>query len=213
MSTPTHSTLKVQQRTQLGNIGKKLRRQGLLPAVIYGFNIKAPINISMPYNDFEKVYRNSGSTSVVDIDIDGKKVHTLVQDLQFHPVKDTYIHVDFLAVNMKKVVEAEVPLVFTGVPVPVKQDGAILNKTLEYVLVSALPDSIPHEIEVDLGLIKELSDVIHVSDLKVGSGVEIITDPEDVIASVQFAAEETPDVTPETIVGTPATEEATPAKE
>lgn len=207
MSTSTHSNLKVQPRDQLGNIGKKLRRKGLVPAVIYGYNIKTPINISIPYNDFEKVHRTSGSTTVVDIEIDGKMIHTLVQDLQYHPVKDTYLHIDFLAVNMKKVVEAEVPLVFIGVPVPVKQDGAILNKSLEHVLVVALPDSIPHEIEVDLSLIQTPSDVIHVKDLKVGAGVEIVTDLEDVIASVQFAEEEVETVTPETIVGTPAVEE------
>lgn len=208
MSTTTHSNLKVQSREQLGNIGKKNRRLGLVPAVIYGYNIKSPINISIPYNDFEKVFRNSGSTSVVDLDIDGKKIHTLVHDLQYHPVKDTYLHIDFLAVNMKKLVETEVPLVFTGVPVPVKQDGAVLNKTIEYVTVSALPDSIPHEIEVDLSMILTPNDVIKVKDLKVGAGVEIITDLEDVIASVQFATEETEDVTPETIVGTPVPEDA-----
>jgi len=212
MSTTTHSNLKVQPRDQLGNIGKKNRRLGLVPAVIYGYNIKSPINISIPYNDFEKVFRNTGSTSVVDLEIDSKKIHTLVHDLQYHPVKDTYLHIDFLAVNMKKLVETEVPLVFTGVPVPVKQDGAVLNKTIEFVMVSALPDSIPHEIEVDLSMIKTASDVIRVSDLVVGSGVEIISDPEDVIATVQFVGEETETLTPETIVGTPATEE-TPAKE
>lgn len=208
MSSTTHSILKAQTRTLLGNIGMKLRRQGLIPAVVYGFNIDSPLHISLAYNEFEKIHRVAGSTTVVDLEIDGKKFNTLIHDLQYHPVKDTIIHVDFLAVNMKSSVEAEVPLVFVGVALPVKQDGASLNKTIERVLVSALPDSIPHEIEVDLSLIQSLNDVIRVSDLKVPKGVKIILDAEDVIATVQFVAENPDDnTTPETVVGVETTVE------
>ena len=209
MSSASHLTLKSQPRTLLGNIGKKLRRTGLIPAVVYGYNITTPINISLAYNEFVKVHRNAGSTSVVDLEVDGKKIHTLVHDLQYHPVKDTYVHIDFLSVNLKKVVEADVPLVFVGVPAPVKQDGAVLNKSIEHITVSALPDSIPHEIEVDLSAIKDVNDAIHVGDLKVGTGITIITDLEEVIASVQFAHDEADEApTPETIVGTPSADEA-----
>jgi large subunit ribosomal protein L25 len=203
MSATTHLNLNAKSRDLLGNTGKKLRRQGILTAVIYGFNVSTPINISLQYNEFEKIYRKSGNTSVLDIDIDGKKFHTLVHDLQFHPVKDTFLHVDFLVVNLKKSVEAEVPLTFIGVPNPVKQDGAILNKSIEHVTVSALPDSIPQEIVVDLSMIITANDSIRVSDLKLNKGVEMITPLDEVIASVQFDQGDSEVAeTPETVVVT-----------
>ena len=206
MSTANHSSLTATPRVILGNSGKKFRKNDLIPAVIYGHGLDSSIHISLKYNEFVKVYRNSGNTSVVDIDLDGKKIHTLVHDVQYHPVKDTYIHIDFLSVNMKKPVEAEVPLNFVGTPVPVKQDGAILQKIIESVTVLALPDSIPHELEVDLSKIETISSVFQVKDLITPKGVSVLNEPDEVIASVNYAQEEQESVTPETVIGTPVAE-------
>jgi large subunit ribosomal protein L25 len=206
MSTANHLSLTVTPRTILGNSGKKFRKNGLIPAVIYGHGLDNSITISLKYNEFVKVYRNSGNTSVVDLDIEGKKVHTLVHDVQYHPVKDTFVHIDFLSVNMKKAVEAEVPLTFVGIPAPVKQDGAILQKIIEFVTVLALPDSIPHEIEVDLSKIETISSVFQVKDLIVPKGVSVVNEADEVIASVNYAQEEQESITPETVIGTPAVE-------
>ena len=206
MSTPTHLSLSVTPRILLGNTGKKLRRDGLIPAVIYGYGVSESISVSLKYNEFVKVYRNAGNTSVVDLDVDGKKFQTLVHDLQYHPVKDTFVHIDFLSVNMKKSVEAEVPLVFVGTPTPVKQDGAILQKIIEFVTVLALPASIPHEIQVDLTKIETISSTFQVKDLVVPKGVTILNEPDEVIASVNYAQADDESLTPETIVGTPAVE-------
>ncbi len=205
----THLSLNSTPRTILGNTGMKLRKLGIIPAVVYGYNIKESINITLNYNEFVKVFRSSGNTAVVDLEVDGKKIHTLVHAIQYHPVKDTYIHIDFLAVNLKQVVEAEVPLVFIGTPLPVKQDGAILQRSIESISVSALPDSIPHEIEVDLGAIDTINTTIQVKDLKTINGVTFLNEPDELIASVGYAKEdEEESVTPETIVGQPVVAES-----
>jgi large subunit ribosomal protein L25 len=205
MSSTTHLSLKAKNRTAIGNIGKKFRKIGILPAVIYGFNIDKPVNVSLAYNDFEKVFRSAGSTTVLDLDVEGKQYQTLVHDLQYHPVRDTFIHIDFLSVNLKKVVQAEVPLIFVNIPAPVKQDGAVLNKSIESVTVNCLPDSIPHSFEIDLSQIVNPEDVIHVRDIKTPKGVTLENES-DVVASVIFVNEgDAENETPETQVGTPAT--------
>lgn len=210
MSANTHQSLQVSQRDQLGNSSKKLRRHGLILGVVYGHNFQKSISISLSYGQFEKVYRTAGSTGVIDLELDGKKVPTLVHDLQYHPVTDNYLHVDFLAVNLKTAVEATVPLVFTGVSRVVKEDGAALNKMLESVQVMALPDLIPHELEVDISPIVDIHTVIRVSDLiaQLPKGVEILDELSEVIASASFVVEQDESTeTPETVVETGVTPE------
>ncbi|GAB4144607.1 MAG: hypothetical protein OHK0017_03290 [Patescibacteria group bacterium] len=209
MSGTAHQTLKATRRDVLGNSSKKLRKSGNILGVVYGHGLKESVPVIFAYNDFEKIARISGSTSVVEVVLDNKKIPTLIHQLQYHPVKDTYVHVDFLAVNLKQAVEAKVPLVITGVSRVVKEDGAVLNKTVEFVTVSALPDKIPHEIELDAAGIDTINDVLHISDVAqlLPEGVTVVDDLEMVVLSAAFIVDE-PETTetPETQIGDTPTE-------
>jgi large subunit ribosomal protein L25 len=206
MSSTLHKKLIAKSRNVFGNSAKKIRRNGEVLGVVYGYGLKESLPIQIDYRSFEKTLKTEGSTGVVDIDLDGKKISSLIHSVQFHPVTEQIQHVDFIAVNMRQNVEATVPLTFVGVSLAVKQDGAVLNKLYESVTVEALPDNIPHEIEVNVESIENLDSIITIADIAkfLPSNVKIMEDPEDVVVSAQIIAEipdeETP--TPETIIET-----------
>lgn len=172
---------------------KVLRRQSLIPAVVYG-NEAENTSIQCDYNELYKAYVQAGGSTIVDLDIDGKKVPSLFHDLSFDPVSDRIIHVDFYAVNMKKSIEAQIPLEFTGESDAVKSLSGVLVTTQDHVTVHCLPSNLPHALEVSLDSLKTFDDALHVSDIVAHEGVEIMDDPEMMIATVQeprAAVEET----------------------
>src|SRR3989344_5645803 len=116
--------LKAQTRAVLGKQNKALRKSGLIPAVVYGSS-EEPKSIEIGLKDFQKVWSEAGESSLVDLEIDGDKKNVLIKDVQFDPVKDLPIHADFYAVRMDKMLEAAVPVEFTGESPAVKNLGAI----------------------------------------------------------------------------------------
>lgn len=124
------------------------------------------------------------------LDIEGKKVDVLIHEVQFDPVKDTAIHIDFLAIDMNKPVEVVVSLTFTGVAPAEKAGLGTLVKVLHEVSVEALPKDLPQSIEVSIESLATLEDQIHVKDIKLPAGVTMITDNEEVVALVAEQKEE-----------------------
>ena len=184
----THQTLDVETRTVLGNSLRKLRHQGLSPAVVYGNGIEN-LNIQFPVGVFLKVYKTIGKTSVVDLVIKGgKKLPCLVYDLDVDPVLGTLRHVDFLAVNLLEKTTATVPISFVGEPSK-EVDGVVIKSMNEFE-VEALPDSIPREIEIDLSKLLEIGDVITVSDLPKNQSYIILDEDQSVIVSFNQPQEE-----------------------
>lgn len=163
---------------------KVIRRQSLIPAVVYG-NETENTSIQCDYNELYKAYVQAGGSTIVDLDINGKKVPSLFHDISFDPVSDRIIHVDFYAVNMKKPIEAQIPLEFTGESEAVKSLSGVLVTTQDHVTVHCLPTNLPHALEVSLDSLKTFDDALHVSDILPHEGVEIIDDPEMMIATVQ----------------------------
>lgn len=187
-----HLTIQTNIRKLSGNSVKKLRRQGRIPAVVYGKMVKEPILLETELNVFLKLYKFSGKTAVVDVIFDDKKIPCLVQDVDLDPVKDIVRHVDFLMVDLKKKVEAEVPIKF--VSEPAKGFEGVLVKQLNALEVEALPESIPHEIEVDLSRLEKVGDSIHVSDiLSTDVKYVVITEHHSIIASLVAEKEEASD--------------------
>ncbi len=161
-----------------------LRRAGELPAVVYGFGIdNSPVTVDR--KTFWKVYGAAGGNTLIDLAIDGgKTVKVLIQDVQLDPVLDVPIHADFYAVNLKETVQTEIPLNFVGdAPAVVDLEGSLVTNKTE-VEVKALPTDLISEIDVDVSVLKTFEDIIRVSDLKVPSTIEILDDPEDVVALV-----------------------------
>jgi large subunit ribosomal protein L25 len=202
-STPVfHATT----RTQLGRKTKQLRREGKLPAVLYG-NVKENRHLSLDAHTFNKLFSHIGYTTLVDLIVDDEKpIKVLVQDAAHNPVKEGLQHVDFYAVNLKEKLTTEVPLQYTGVADAVEILGGIFLTVKDNVEIECLPEDLPQHIEVDITSLKTFDDSIRIKDLIVPKGVEIIGDPEDVLASVSepiseaelAALEEAPTETPET---------------
>lgn len=166
-----------------------LREGGEMPAVIYGGK-DATKNILVNTIEFKKILKGAGESSIVTLDLDGKKTDTLIHEVQFNPVTDEPVHADFYIVSQDKEIEVDVPLVFEGVPPAVKELGGSLIKVLHELPISALPKNLPHDIVVDVSVLTTMDSQILVSDLKLPAGVTATVEGDEVVASITEAGEE-----------------------
>lgn len=175
--------LKAKIREVIGKKVKKFRKQDLIPAVIYGNKIK-PQNLWVNYLDFRRVYDQAGESTIIEIDIDNAKHSVLVHEVQNDNMSGKFSHIDFFQVNMKEELETEIPLEFVGESEAVKSHGGVLIKNMDAIEVKCLPADLPAHFEVDLSKLKTFEDHFTVADLKVSEKVEILIEPETVIALV-----------------------------
>lgn len=166
-----------------------LRKEGNLPAVFYGAG-KESTPITILLKDFIKVWKAAGESSAITLETPSGKIHTLIHNVQFNPVTSVPIHADFLVVDMNKTTTVSVPLEFVGISAAVKNGFGTLVKVLHEIEVEALPKDLPHQIEVDISKLETLEDQIHVSSIKLPTGVSIITDGEEVVALVTPSRDE-----------------------
>jgi large subunit ribosomal protein L25 len=176
-------TLKAVARELVGKKVKQLRKQNLVPAVMYGNKIEAQ-NLAVNYLDFSRVYDKAGESALVEVEVAGKKVNALIHDIQLDPMSGRFTHVDFFQVNMKEEVETEIPLEFIGESEAVKANGGVLVKNIDAVTVKCLPADLPEKFVVDIAKLATFEDVITVADLKTSDKVEILLEDETVIAMV-----------------------------
>lgn len=181
MDTPVlHATT----RTVTGKQVKQLRRQELIPGVLYG-NDTENQNISMAAKEYERVFRTAGTSTLVDLAIDDKKpVKVLLHEPQMHPARPVTLHADFYAVKMNEKLQTEIPLHFVGEAEAVTVLDGTLNTPIDAVLVECFPDKLVPAIEVDITSLKTLDDILRVSDIQAPAGIEIMLDPEEVIVTI-----------------------------
>jgi large subunit ribosomal protein L25 len=173
-----------ESRTLFGKKVKDLREKGLVPAVVYG-GAGEPAPLSVRSGDLLKVYRQAGESGMIELEIKGgSKKSVLIHDISFDPIKSSPLHVDFHEVAADKAIKVHVPLVFTGESDAVKSLGGVLVKVMHEVEVEALPKDLPHELTVDLGIIRTFADTISLQDIKPPRGVEIIGEKDAFIAKV-----------------------------
>lgn len=173
----------------------KLRSEGRIPAVFYGPKEKNT-SISVSTTDFIKVFKKAGESSVIILN-DGKTEHeVLIQDIDVHPVTGAPRHADFYVIEKGKKVKVNVPLVFEGVSPAVKDKGAILVKVARDLEIEAAPKDLPHELKVDISTLVEFSSTISAKDIKLPSGVSLVSGADEIIASVAEAKEEVDEVKP-----------------
>lgn len=178
-------TLEASARTALGRRAQTVREQLLVPAVMYGHGVETR-TISVPFQTFRKVYAQAGTSSLVDVVVDGASpVKAIIKDVQVDPITMNPIHVDFHQVNMTETMTAHVPLVFSGDPLAVKALGGTLVKSLDHVEVECLPADLPHEIVVDISQLNTFDDKITVGSLKLPNGVKVTDDTHAMIAFVE----------------------------
>ena len=173
---------------------RKLRQQGEVPAVIYGHSREAQ-SLSLNTRDVEKLLTQiAGTSTVVELTVDGKTARTLIREVQRHPFKRQVLHVDFQELVAGEKVTLRVPLRFHGTPVGVRDSGGILEETMHQVSLRVDPSSIPDHIDVDVGALT-IGHSIHVRDLNLPAGAEVMDDEDATVALVsapRAVVEETP---------------------
>ncbi|MDO8615062.1 MAG: 50S ribosomal protein L25 [Dehalococcoidia bacterium] len=183
MAQATKTELQVRRREVLGKKVKRLRREGLTPANIYGHHVES-LAVQMPTDDLRQVLKEAGRNELVYLHLDGDERPTFVKDVQRNPVSDAILHVDFLQISLREKVKMEVTIRLVGLAPAVDRYGGILMHGLDHVTVEALPADVPSAIEVDVSELEEIDASLHVSDLRVPEGVVVLTDPEQVVAKV-----------------------------
>lgn len=178
-------TIVAEPRSQLRKQTKRLRREGLVPGVVYGQ--RDALHVQMAVNELRKALRKVGTTHLADLDVAGDMRTVLVREIQQHPTRGDLIHIDFYEVNMLETLTSEAELVAIGEAGPTKQGLGAPVLVLRSVEIECRPDALISELMVDFSLIRTPDDVIYVKDLVAPPGVEILTDPESVVTSFQYA--------------------------
>jgi large subunit ribosomal protein L25 len=180
--------LEVNKRSKTDNV-EHMRNNGMVPGVVYGAFIENT-SISCPQSVFEKLYKEVGHTSPVELSLEGKNIQVLIHEVQFHPVKGFPMHIDFLTVDKDTKAEVAVPLEFIGVAPAQKGGLGNIVKVLHEIEIKALPKDIPQQIDVDLSKLENLDSQIVAGDLLLPNGVELVTKKDEIIASVATMKEE-----------------------
>lgn len=177
-----HVLLTAQQRTELGNgPTRRLRREGLVPGIVYQPGTES-LAFAVNARELRRAFADGGRTGVIDLSIGDSTRPVLLKDWQLDPVRGDVTHVDFQEVNLREVTQASVAITLVGSPVGVR-DGGVLDQPLREVDVSALPDDLPDEIELDVSGLA-VGDSVTVAGIAAPAGVTIDSDPELVVASV-----------------------------
>lgn len=162
-----------------------LRQADMIPAVIYGHGITNE-NVAVPRPLFEKAYQAAGESTLIALDVAGKKpIQVLIQDVDRHPTSGAILHVDFYQVRMDEEITNDVPLAYVGESAAVKALGGILVKNHSTLKVKCLPADLPHEIAIDISTLVDFESRITVADIPVPPKVEVLAKPEDIVAVVE----------------------------
>lgn len=175
--------LKAKKRKTKGKKVKRLREKKFIPGILYGHDVQNII-LQVPYNDFEKIYQEAGGSKIISLVIDGEPHQALIHDVELEPLTQNYQHVDFYQIKMTEKITAEVPLHFVGESKAVEEQDGILVKNFDTLEVSCLPVDLPSHLEVDISVLENIDDSIHIKDLKLPEGVEVLKDSEETIATV-----------------------------
>lgn len=204
--------VKVRNNTGKG-VARKLRGEGLIPAVFYGHK-SAPIALSLNPTELKKIINSeSGRNTLITLKFEGKKEKervALLKDLQLTPLKRTYLHADLYEVLMDEKITARVPIHFVGKAIGVKE-GGIEQHSRREIDVRCLPGNLPDFIEADVTNLA-IGDSLHVKDLKLSEGIEVLDPAGDTIVTIIAPAAEKV-VTPEEAAAQLAASLAEPKKE
>ena len=185
--------LKADKRAETGKGGaRSLRRQDILPAVMYGVGKTIPIKLNR--KEIQKlIYSGGGEHALITLELNegGSKISehpVLIKDYQREPVSEELLHVDFIEVSLKEKIKVTIPVVIIKEPAGIKMGGIMQHRVRE-IEVECLPTQIPDKIEIDAGFV-EIGHSLHVSDIPAVEGIKIVTDPSEVILSVTAPKEE-----------------------
>ena len=195
--------LKAEKRDVTGKQVKALRRAGQLPAVIYGRHVD-PIAISLEAHTASLVFSKLTSSTLVTLDVDGTEYTAIVREKQRNFIKGNLTHVDFLALDLTEKIRTSVRLTFVGVAPAVKDYSAVLVHRMDALEVECLPADLPERITVDISVIKEIGNNIHVRDIPLPENIVVLDDVDDVVIIATVVKEEASDIAAAAVPGAEA---------
>jgi large subunit ribosomal protein L25 len=171
-------------RSDVGKgVARSLRRAGKIPAVIYG-HARAPQPLAIDQRDLDRLLSHiAAESTVIELSFDGATSRTLIREIQRHPFKPQILHVDFQELVAGEKVTVDVPIVLGGVPEGVRAEGGVLDQTMRELSIHVDPANIPNHIDIDVSALG-IGDSVHVSDLTLPEGVEILDDEDATICVV-----------------------------
>jgi large subunit ribosomal protein L25 len=182
--------LRAWRRNRSGKgVARKIRAQGMIPAVLYGGGENIPL--SLPPQELLKIL-SSGENTIFRLDIDGERGgdrQVIVRDLQRDPLKESLLHADLYRISMDVEITVSVPIVLQGMSREVSDVGGVINQLLHEIEIQCLPGLIPHELTIDVAHLG-IGEVLHVRDLPVPQGIQVLADSDEVVASVSVRGEE-----------------------
>jgi large subunit ribosomal protein L25 len=182
--------LRASRRTRSGKgVARKIRAEGMIPAVLYGGGEN--ISLSLQPQELLKILA-SGENTIFQLEIDGdggEDRKAIVRDLQRDPLKETLLHADLYRISMDVEITVAVPIVLQGMSREVSDVGGVINQLLDEVEIQCLPSLIPHELTIDISHLG-VGEVLHVRDLPVPQGIQVLVAPDEVVASVSVRGEE-----------------------
>jgi len=173
--------LEASEREVIGKQVKQLRREGKLPAVVYGYGVE-PTPIVLELHETAKILRGVGSSTFISLNVDGTEHAVLVRETQKGIISREYIHVDFQVIAMDQLVRAQVKLIILADDVPaVRELGAMVVTGLDSLDIECLPKDLPEQIEIDASILETFGDSIMVRDLDLSENLTVYDDPETMI--------------------------------
>jgi large subunit ribosomal protein L25 len=183
------AVLKATRRNVTGKQVKTLRRQGLLPAVLYGTGIN-PISVSLDAHDASLLLAGLSSSTLVNIDLEGEEHSALVREKQRDFLKNVLVHVDFHVVSLAEKIRAMVRVEMQGSSDVAAENNAVLFQSLNQIEVEAFPQNLPERIILDVSKLENVGDAIYVRDLGVSDDVTVLTSADEVVVIATAAAPE-----------------------
>lgn len=174
-------SLTAEPRVITGKDTKKLRREGVTPGVIYGPVVTEPLPISVNAKELDRVYTALGPNTLINLQVDGGTHTVYMRHLSMDRLKKQPIHIEFFAPNMRVEITTNIPIAIVGEPA---NEDAVLIRGREALDVRGLPDALPSTIEVDVSGLTEVDQVIHLRDIAAPEGVELLNDPEEMLAKL-----------------------------
>lgn len=172
----------VQKREKFGKATATLRRDGLIPAELYGHGIEN-LHLAVLAKDFKKVFKHAGESTLVNVVVDAKKRPAMIYDVQYDPVTDEVVSIDFYQVRLDEKLKIKVPIQFVGEAPAIKDHGGLLIKAMSEVEIEAFPQDIPRLIEVDIFGLKDVGQSLYVKDFVISDKIRVLVKPETVVAT------------------------------
>jgi large subunit ribosomal protein L25 len=181
-------TFEAEQRTRLGRKSRQLRRDGLVPAVVYGQS--DPVHIQVDRIPLRRALRQAGTNELIDIKMNGETLTVLAREIQQHPTRGDILHVDFYEVNMQEKIVAEIALVMVGEPASDLRSMGQVTQILHGIEVECLPGDLISEVEFDVSHLSSPDDLVYVHEIELPETLTLITDPEATVTSFDYFRED-----------------------